>query len=99
MPIKKKQSTNLVFAILVTGTISLFLPDYATATYSYDINASANQSTEMDGKSLNQTTRLGVYSRKYRTNYSLLDPILPRSHPISHTESAFGVYVNWNVLD
>lgn len=73
--------------------------DRAIATYSYDLGTSMNSGITTDSKVSNRNATLGFYSRKYSQNNTLLQAISAKEHPITHTENAFGVTIDWQFID
>ena len=84
----------------IVSSFLLPLPiDRAIATYSYNHEASMNAGITTESKVSNRNATLGFYSRKYSQNNTLLQPISAKDHPITHTESAFGVTIDWELID
>ena len=84
----------IVFSFLLPLSINT-----AIAKYSYDLDTSVNPEVTTNAQESNRNTTLRFYSRKYSQDYTLLQPISAKEHPITHTETAFGVTIDWEFID
>ena len=84
----------IVFGFLLPLSINT-----AIAKYSYDLDTSMNPEVTTKAQESNRNTTLGFYSRKYSQDYTLLQAISAKEHPITHTENAFGVTIDWKFID
>ena len=73
--------------------------DRAIATYSYDLGTSMNSGSSTHSKVSNRNATLRFYSGKYSQDNTLLQSISAKEHPITHTENAFGVTIDWQFID
>lgn len=89
-------------AMIWLALLGLLLPlhmNTAMAKYSYDLDTSMNPEVTANSKTSNRNTTLGFYNRKYTQDYKLLQPISAKEHPITQTESAYGVTIDWDFVD
>ena len=73
--------------------------DRALATYAYDLDTSMNPEVTTNAQQSNRNATLGFYSRKYPQDNTVLQPISAKEHPITHTDNAFGVTIDWELIE
>ena len=91
---------NIVMTMiwLTSAGVMLLLPMSNTiAIYSYDPHQSINRDIKTDTQVSHRTTSFGVYSRRNVDEIKLIQPLYPQGHPISNTENAYGVTIDWQV--